>query len=310
MLSPLANLDRTMQEVKALIQELDSSIESKRSKMVAVNAGSASTLPILEPSLAKLKWFITLDEIDPYIHKDGKMDSSLDGIIHPEEWVKYWSNYDPSAVQSSEVEPSALDDSDLFHSEVGLNRTNAYINYRNKKLSAHSNQAGRHDPSEKPRYLLTQKEGGVLPGLAPAITSVHSSAAATILPSTDILPSDEQDGMVCSDGSCFVKRKNIIPSPEILITGSVPIQAQNVGISLPPSTLHKVLTPPKKIMKLVGQAIKDFSMIQEGDRLLLGLSGGKDSLTLLHTLIALQVISVCFGTYIERAYICASLSFV
>jgi hypothetical protein len=49
--------------------------------------------------------------------------------------------------------------------------------------------------------------------------------------------------------------------------------------------------PPKKIMKGVGQAIKDWSMIEEGDRLLLGLSGGKDSLALLHILLAVQVSS-------------------
>lgn len=54
-------------------------------------------------------------------------------------------------------------------------------------------------------------------------------------------------------------------------------------------TVEKLFVPPKKIMKLVGQAIKDWSMIEEGDRLLLGLSGGKDSLALLHILKALQV---------------------
>ncbi|CAE7430443.1 ttcA, partial [Symbiodinium microadriaticum] len=50
----------------------------------------------------------------------------------------------------------------------------------------------------------------------------------------------------------------------------------------------KVATPPKKILKPVGQAIADWGMIEEGDRLLLGLSGGKDSLTLLHILLHLQ----------------------
>ena len=51
----------------------------------------------------------------------------------------------------------------------------------------------------------------------------------------------------------------------------------------------KFVSPPKKIMKLVGQAIKEWGMIQDGDKLLLGLSGGKDSLALLHILKALQV---------------------
>ena len=41
-------------------------------------------------------------------------------------------------------------------------------------------------------------------------------------------------------------------------------------------------------MKLVGQAVKEWNMIEDGDRLLLGLSGGKDSLALLHILLALQ----------------------
>jgi len=46
--------------------------------------------------------------------------------------------------------------------------------------------------------------------------------------------------------------------------------------------------PPKSIMRPVGRAIADFGMIRQGDRLLLGLSGGKDSLTLLQVLFNLQ----------------------
>lgn len=61
-----------------------------------------------------------------------------------------------------------------------------------------------------------------------------------------------------------------------------------------PTATQKFFVPPKKIMKLVGQAIKDWSMIEEGDRLLLGLSGGKDSLALLHILKALQVLIFAF----------------
>ncbi|CAD7938980.1 unnamed protein product [Amoebophrya sp. A120] len=45
---------------------------------------------------------------------------------------------------------------------------------------------------------------------------------------------------------------------------------------------------PKTLRGLVGQAMKDFEMVQPHDRLLLGLSGGKDSLTLLHVLLHLQ----------------------
>ena len=41
-------------------------------------------------------------------------------------------------------------------------------------------------------------------------------------------------------------------------------------------------------MRQVGRAIAEFDMIHEGDRIMLGLSGGKDSLSLLHILHHLQ----------------------
>ena len=49
-----------------------------------------------------------------------------------------------------------------------------------------------------------------------------------------------------------------------------------------------IIKAPKSLLRLAGQAIGQYQMIQPGDRLLLGLSGGKDSLSLLHVLMALQ----------------------
>ena len=43
--------------------------------------------------------------------------------------------------------------------------------------------------------------------------------------------------------------------------------------------------PPKSLLHLAGKAIADYGMIQPNDRVLLGLSGGKDSLSLLHILL-------------------------
>jgi tRNA(Ile)-lysidine synthase TilS/MesJ len=48
------------------------------------------------------------------------------------------------------------------------------------------------------------------------------------------------------------------------------------------------MQPPKSILGPVGRAIADYRMIRDGDRVLLGVSGGKDSLSLLHVLIHLR----------------------
>ncbi len=47
-------------------------------------------------------------------------------------------------------------------------------------------------------------------------------------------------------------------------------------------------TPPRSLTRAAGRAIADYQMIRPGDRLLVAVSGGKDSLSLLHTLLALR----------------------
>lgn len=46
--------------------------------------------------------------------------------------------------------------------------------------------------------------------------------------------------------------------------------------------------PAKSLLRPVGRAIGDYAMIRDGDRILLGLSGGKDSLSLLQVLLHLR----------------------
>ncbi len=53
-------------------------------------------------------------------------------------------------------------------------------------------------------------------------------------------------------------------------------------LEIPPRAL------PKSLLRKIGTAIADFDLIRAGDRVLLGVSGGKDSLSLLHLLRHLQ----------------------
>ena len=48
------------------------------------------------------------------------------------------------------------------------------------------------------------------------------------------------------------------------------------------------MAPEKTLLRLVGKAIHEFRMIRDGDRIAVGVSGGKDSLTLLDALLSLQ----------------------
>ncbi|XP_072040662.1 uncharacterized protein [Amphiura filiformis] len=56
-------------------------------------------------------------------------------------------------------------------------------------------------------------------------------------------------------------------------------------------TVVKFHAPPKKIFKPTLQAMEEYQMIQDGDRVLVCLSGGKDSLSLLHTLRQYQFVA-------------------
>ena len=64
--------------------------------------------------------------------------------------------------------------------------------------------------------------------------------------------------------------------------------AANTASKSVASTDGATVKLPKKLMKKIGEAIMQWKMIKDGDRLLLGLSGGKDSLTLLHALLDIQ----------------------
>lgn len=52
--------------------------------------------------------------------------------------------------------------------------------------------------------------------------------------------------------------------------------------------MTEAIKPSRSLVTRAGRAIGDYDMIRHGDRVLLGLSGGKDSLSLLHVLLELK----------------------
>lgn len=118
--------------------------------------------------------------------------------------------------------------------------------------------------------------------------SVLENALASAVETSN---TDQQSTLdTCSTGTCVLRTEptgyenNVVMENGRILSGP--------GNFFPPNPsliTGKFFSPPKKLMKAVGQAIKEWGMIQEGDRLLLGLSGGKDSLAMLHVLRALQI---------------------
>lgn len=68
------------------------------------------------------------------------------------------------------------------------------------------------------------------------------------------------------------------------------INEEQTPVLLAPEPVAPVqsVKPARSLLSAAGRAIGDFDMIREGDRVLLGLSGGKDSLSMLHVLLDLQ----------------------
>lgn len=65
-----------------------------------------------------------------------------------------------------------------------------------------------------------------------------------------------------------------------------------------PPSFHK---PPRRVLKQCITAIEEYKMIHNGDRVLVCLSGGKDSLSLLHTLHQYQYNAVAKGVSFQLA---------
>ncbi|KAF8818059.1 PP-loop domain-containing protein, partial [Cardiosporidium cionae] len=113
--------------------------------------------------------------------------------------------------------------------------------------------------------------------------------------SSSSLREEEEDRKVENDGSGRETSRKLssssLASATPASTPFVSFSQLSVGMEIQPvenKAKLLFLTIPQNLRRTVGAAIREFKMLQEGDRILLGLSGGKDSLTLLHILRDLQ----------------------
>jgi len=119
---------------------------------------------------------------------------------------------------------------------------------------------------------------------APHIASSKDSLCAEVVSAPMPIANNGNDSKMSETG------------PNIADKVSAPLEqeATKIVTSVPTNLSNKKkknkgkLKPPPKLMRFITQATIQWDMIQEGDRLLLGLSGGKDSLTLLHCLLEIQ----------------------
>ena len=85
---------------------------------------------------------------------------------------------------------------------------------------------------------------------------------------------------------------NVIPVKPVRPLDNEIFKISKDGINMGPSERNKLSVSAKKlekrIIRLTAQAITDFGMIEEGDKVLVAMSGGKDSFVLLDALRILQ----------------------
>src|SRR4051812_18869926 len=92
---------------------------------------------------------------------------------------------------------------------------------------------------------------------------------------------------------CFTPRSLAgMGSPKRLRTGALPQdrskRQRKIAGSVMRSQMDDKAKLERRLLKATAEAIRDFDLVQAGDRIMVAISGGKDSYTLLHLLMRLR----------------------
>jgi selenocysteine lyase/cysteine desulfurase/tRNA(Ile)-lysidine synthase TilS/MesJ len=222
-----------------------------------VKAPATDTLGTWE----RLRWFVLGSEVL------AKSEGSLLGPIQPSNTMSIVHSTDDGVAQTETMSSAYISKQDKkFSVNTGGGRTLPQYMISFGAKSGVSPQETRSTLSESVQAPLSTPTMLLLVEPVQNGPDKETATAAGVDVDVDATKGSQVD---CQDGLCLLPVKRNVPD-------------------IPEGHKVKAIQPPKKLMRVVGQCMQDWSMIKDGDRIMLGLSGGKDSLSLLHVLLAIQ----------------------
>jgi len=273
-----SEVSSSQEAVKASVSYEDLLLQGK--KIMSTSAASKETLgdqtTLLGDSAAPLRWFLLPSEALEEL-KNGRAPSAPWKSVQADQWAV--ETEIGQRLDGPVVEPRAYWDKIRKEGTIDRATIESIDSQAAKRPSVEQSSLSDEDIKKEPKRTRVEED--------PSGQEQEQLA----------LPIKANGGgnVICEDNSCFkVRAKDKFPLRDATVTepitpalvveaGSADLvkQIEMDGAKLFPK-------PPKSILRGVGRAIAEWDMIKEGDKLLLGLSGGKDSLCLLHILLDLK----------------------
>ena len=176
---------------------------------------------------------------------------------------------------SSSIPKTYTNDDNAVTTQPTTSSMSVYAKKRDRKQPSYRPSDKTLESEQTPRYIQYEFLQSIETSLSPSVmlisdasTQIVTNNLNQVLSTTPITAAPSSSDTMKFDG-----------------TGSTYLASPLVNNR---AIFSSHIQPPKNIIRLAGQAICEWNMINDGDRLLLGLSGGKDSLALLHILLAFQ----------------------